>query len=201
MAPTFLAFIAAAVVSLATSWLLVTRIERVGERLGLSEAILGVTAALAADAPEITSAISALAQHERAVGAGVVIGSNVFNLAALLGLSAVVSGFLALHRRVIALGGVLALWVAGWGLLVTTHALSAPVALVAVAAVLVAYVGLLGVRRDVLARRPGRAASWLLAAITEEDEEFDVALRAPRGRARDASSVSLPSWWSWSPAW
>ena len=38
-------------VSLATSWLLVTRLERVGERLGLSEASLGMVAALAADTP------------------------------------------------------------------------------------------------------------------------------------------------------
>ena len=45
------AFAAGAVVSLATSWLLVSRLERVGERLGLSEALLGLGAALAADAP------------------------------------------------------------------------------------------------------------------------------------------------------
>lgn len=80
------AFLAGAAVSLATSWLLVTRLERVGERLGLSEALLGMVAALAADSPEITSAVSAMASHQQRIGAGVVIGSNVFNLAALLGL-------------------------------------------------------------------------------------------------------------------
>ena len=79
-------FLLAACVSLATSWLLVSRLERVGERLGLSEALLGMVAALAADAPEITSAVTALLTHQQRVGAGVVIGSNVFNLAALLGL-------------------------------------------------------------------------------------------------------------------
>jgi len=57
----------------------------IGERLGLSEALLGVIAALAADAPEITSAVTALASHQSKIGAGVIIGSNVFNLAALLG--------------------------------------------------------------------------------------------------------------------
>jgi len=72
-------------VSLATSYLLVTRLERIGERLGLSEALLGMVAALAADAPEITSAVTALAHHQQKVGAGVIIGSNVFNLAALIG--------------------------------------------------------------------------------------------------------------------
>ena len=109
MALAGLAFVIGALVSLATSWVLVTRLERVGERLGLSEALLGVVAALAADSPEITSSISALSQHQRTIGAGVVIGSNVFNLAALLGLGAVVSGFVALHRRVVVLGGFVAM--------------------------------------------------------------------------------------------
>ena len=86
------AFLAGAVVSLATSWLLVSRLERVGERLGLSEALLGIVAALAADAPEVTAAITAMASHQQRLGAGVVLGSNVFNLAALLGLGAVVAG-------------------------------------------------------------------------------------------------------------
>jgi len=45
------AFLGGAVACLATSWLLVFRLERVGERLGLSEALLGLGAALAADAP------------------------------------------------------------------------------------------------------------------------------------------------------
>ena len=65
------AFALGALVSLATSWLLVTRLERVGERLGFSEALLGLVAALAADAPEITSSVTALVHHERAVGAGI----------------------------------------------------------------------------------------------------------------------------------
>src|SRR5215831_8086431 len=96
-------FVAGAAVSLSTSYVLVTRLERIGERLGLSEALLGVVAALAADAPEITSALAA---HQSKIGAGVIIGSNVFNLAALLGLGAVVAGGIALHRRVVLLGGV-----------------------------------------------------------------------------------------------
>ena len=85
-------FVLAAAVSLATSWLLVSRLERIGARIGLSEALLGMLAALAADAPEITASVTALAGHHARIGAGVVIGSNVFNLAALLGVSAVVAG-------------------------------------------------------------------------------------------------------------
>src|ERR1035441_7793263 len=64
-----------------------------------------------ADAPEITSAVTALAGHQSKIGAGVVIGSNVFNLAALLGLSVVLAGKIGLHRRVIVMEGTVALWI------------------------------------------------------------------------------------------
>ena len=107
-----LVFVAGAAVSLSASYLLVTRLERIGEWLGLSEGLLGVLAALAGDGPEITAAVAALAMHQNQVGAGVVIGSNVFNLAALLGLGAMVAGAIALHRRVVLLGGAVGIWVA-----------------------------------------------------------------------------------------
>ena len=106
MAAWLLLFVAGVAVSLSASWLLVSRLERLGERAGISEAWLGLVAALAADAPEITSAVAALAHGQSSIGAGVVIGSNVFNLAALLGLSAMVAGRIAFHRRVVLLGGV-----------------------------------------------------------------------------------------------
>ena len=105
-------FAGAAAVSLSTSWVLVSRLERVGARLGFTEALLGMLAALAADAPEITAAVTALVGHQARIGAGVVIGSNVFNLAALLGFAAVLAGGIALHRRVIVLEGIVALSVA-----------------------------------------------------------------------------------------
>src|SRR5712691_4218467 len=106
-----LLFAAGVAVSLAGSWLLVSRLERLGERAGLSEALLGMVAALAADAPEITAAVAALAHRQASVGAGVVIGSNVFNLAALLGLGALVAGRIGLHRRVVWLSGSVGVWV------------------------------------------------------------------------------------------
>lgn len=92
MALAGIAFIIGALVSLVTSWVLVTRLERVGERLGLSEALLGIVAAPAADAPEITSGISALAQAQRTIGVGrragwfIIAGYGVF-VECLLGIS------------------------------------------------------------------------------------------------------------------
>ena len=81
-------------------------LERVGARVGLSESALGVLAALAADAPEITTAVTAMLRHDGTSAPGWRIGSNVFNLAALIGLSGVVaadrtapSGYRARRRR------------------------------------------------------------------------------------------------------
>ncbi len=180
-------FCLAAAVSLATSYLLVTRLERIGERLGLSEALLGMVAALAADAPEITSAVTALAQHQQKVGAGVIIGSNVFNLAALLGLGGVVAGSIALHRRVVALGGVIALWVAAVCLVTTTGTIAPATGLVAVLAVLVPYLVLLGAGARRLHRVPlaRRWEAWLAVAISEEEQELEEIIHPAHGRRRD----------------
>src|SRR5499427_3464289 len=144
-------FLAGAAVSLGASYLLVTLLERIGERIGLSEALLGVVAALAGDAPEITSAVTALAQHQNQVGAGVVIGSNVFNLAALLGLGAVVAGSIALHRNVVLLGGVIGIWVAAVCLVTVLGLIPVAAGLIAVLAALIPYLIVPGARRARLA--------------------------------------------------
>ncbi len=186
------AFLAGALLSLTASWLLVSRLERIGERLGLSGALLGVVAALAADSPEITSAVTAMASGERRLGAGVVIGSNVFNLAALLGLAAVVAGRIGLHRKVVLLGGTVAVWVAAVCLLVTLGLLppaaGCPLGLAAVAAYLAAL-GIPGRRRARLAL-PRWWAAWLESAVTEEEEELHAApLPAPRRRSDVAIAI------------
>ncbi len=181
-------FALAAVVSIGASWVLVTRLERVGARLGLSESLLGMLAALAADAPEVTAAVTALVRHDPHVGAGVVIGSNVFNLAALLGLAGVVAGQIALHRRVIELAGAVALWISAVTLAVVTGVLTPLAGLLAVLVVLAPYATVLGMDHERLAglRLPAAWSRWLAAAIREEELELDVAIHPTRGSARDA---------------
>ncbi len=173
--------------SLATSWVLVTRLERVGERLGFSEASLGMVAALAADTPEITASITAIAHHQQTVGAGVVLGSNVFNLAALLGLGAVVAGRINLHRRVVVLGGTVAMIVGLVCLLSVGGQLSAVAGLSVVLVVLFAYVALLAAHRKVLGRLhvPDSWSIWLTSAIVEEESELEDAIRPQRGTTGD----------------
>ncbi len=182
------AFLAGAMISLATSWLLVSRLERVGERLGLSEALLGLVAALAADAPEVTAAITAMAGRQQRLGTGVVIGSNVFNLAALLGLGAVVAGRIGLHRRVVVLGGTVAMCVAAACLAVMTGLVPVAAGLVVAVAAMALYAAVLGMSARRLARLPlpGAWTSWLGSAVAEEEQELGEAIRPPRARRRDA---------------
>ncbi len=191
--PLIVVFVVSAMLSLGSSWVLVSRLERVGARLGLSEALLGMLAALAADAPEITAAVTALAGHQARIGAGVVIGSNVFNLAALLGLSAVLAGGIALHRRVIVMEGAVALWVAAVCVGAIIGLLTPAVGLFLVLCVLVPYAVVLGVRRDRLRRMglPARWVSWLTDAIVEEELELEVAIHPQRGRAVDGVVAAI----------
>ncbi len=181
-------FVAAATLSLATSWVVVSRIERVGERLALSEALLGLMAALAADTPEVTAAVTALVSRQGRVGVGVVLGSNAFNLAAVLALAAVVAGRIPLHRRVVLLGGFVAGWESLTALATVLGILTPGEGLILAVLVLAAYAAILGFARRGLRRLSGRhpVAHWLRAAAIEEEREVEVALRAPRGRPVDA---------------
>src|SRR4051812_49531658 len=96
-----LLFLASLAVTLAAAAFFARRLDRVGLHLGLPETLLGLLTALAADAPEVSSAVAALVKGEHGVGVGVVLGSNVFNLAAMFGLSALICGRSARPRPVL----------------------------------------------------------------------------------------------------
>jgi cation:H+ antiporter len=85
-------------VTLGASELMARGLTRLGTKLGFSEGLLGLLAALGADSPELSSAVIAILAGAGDVGVGVVIGSNLFNLAALLGLSALVAGGIRVRR-------------------------------------------------------------------------------------------------------
>ncbi len=180
-------FVLAAAVSLTTSWVLVSRLERVGARIGLSEALLGMLAAMAADAPEITAAVTALAGHQARIGAGVVIGSNVFNLAALLGLSAVLAGRIELHRRVIALEGTVALTIAVICVAVVVGGPGPGIGLLLAAAVVIPYLLISGLRGGTLRKLgvPRAWADWLRDTVAEEETELEPAIHPQAGGRLD----------------
>ena len=190
--PGVLLFAAGVALSLAASWLLVSRLERLGERAGFSEAWLGLVAALAADAPEITSAVTALTRGQASVGAGVVIGSNVFNLAALLGLAAVAAGGIAFHRRVVLLAGLPGIWVAVVCLLTVAAVLAPAVGLALTVVVMVPYAAVLGMRRARMEslRLPAGWVRWLSLAVHEEETELSEAIRPHPGTWRDGLAAA-----------
>jgi cation:H+ antiporter len=119
------------------------RLDHLGLRLGLPEALLGLLTALAADAPEVSSAIAALVQHEHAVAVGVVVGSNTFNIAAMLGLSALVTARVRARHETLELDGFVGLWLLAVTLGVVAGGLGAAAGIVLVAVVAVPYLALL----------------------------------------------------------
>src|SRR6266853_97688 len=134
-----LLFLASLALTLAAAAFFADRLDHVGPRLGLPEAIVGLLTAIAADAPEISSAVVALARGQKEVSLGVVLGSNAFNLAAMIGLAAMLAGSIRIGRRALAVEGgvgIAATLVAG-GLVVGL--LPAWVALVLLAAIVTPY--------------------------------------------------------------
>jgi cation:H+ antiporter len=182
---TVLFFATAAVAALLASHVLILRLERIGARLALTEAALGLLAALAADMPEISTAVTALLQGQNDVGVGVVLGSNVAKLAMLIGLAAIVARRVHVDRRVVALEAVVALPLA----LVTVGLVGSVVApapaLVLALVVFVPYVALL-VASPARRRRlpvPAGLRGTLSAAVDEEEEYLDI--EPARGGAVD----------------
>jgi len=108
---TIAGFIVGLAITLAASELLARGLTRLGTKVGLSEGLLGLLAALGADSPELSSAVIAILAGAGSVGVGVVVGSNLFNLAALLGLSAIVAGGVQIRRGPLILDASIGLFV------------------------------------------------------------------------------------------
>ena len=170
--PTALAipvFLASLVVTLQAASVFARRLDRIGLRLGLPETILGILTALAADAPELSSAIAALVEGAHGVAVGVVVGSSAFNLAAMIGLSAILAGSVTLRREALALEGFVGLWVT---CVVAAHAagwLGTSPTLAVLGVVLVPYVALLalGPRGGARLRLPRPVALVMRRAFGE----------------------------------
>lgn len=175
--------------SLLASEFLVRGFGRLGANARLAAGLVGLLTALGADAPEISSAITALLSGAKDVGLGVIVGSNLFNLAALLGFSAVVAGRVSFRRILLAIDGSVALWatlVVGAMLLV---GLAPIVALVLVLAVFLFYVFLLVAEPQMVDRlwlpRLMRHALAASARVIHNDLE----------RTRPIRDSWVPVWW------
>ena len=183
-----IAFLALAAISLTSSSALIVRIERLGSRLGVTEAILGLAAALAADAPEITSAVTALLRGQNDVGIGIVLGANVFQLAALLGLGAYVARGIRLDRRVVVFEGVAAVWLAVLAYGVVAGGAPAGAALVLALAVFIPYI-VISALSPAARRRlplPRRFRRDVADAMTVEEDSLTEAIGPLQHRRSDA---------------
>ena len=162
-------FVFGLAVTLVSSVVLAHRVDQLGVRLRLSEGLLGLLTALAANAPEVTSAVTALTSGQHDVGLGVVVGSNLFNLAGLLGLSAVVAGTVTVGRPGLWFDGGVALAVL---LVVTAEAaglIPTWATAVVLAAVMVPYVVLSVLPPTAIGRvpLPRPVCRFLTAALTD----------------------------------
>ncbi len=75
----------------AGSELLVEGAVDIAEKLGVSERVIGVSmVALGTSVPELAASVIAALRKEKAISLGNLIGSNIFNIASVLGLTAII---------------------------------------------------------------------------------------------------------------
>jgi cation:H+ antiporter len=98
-------FVVSIVLTLAAAATFARRLDRLGAKLGLSEVSIGLLTAIAADGPEVSSALVALIKGAHDASVGIIVGSNMFNLAAMLGGSALLVGSVLVPRRTLLLEG------------------------------------------------------------------------------------------------
>jgi cation:H+ antiporter len=132
-------FLASLAVTLASAQMFAHRLDRLGVRFGFPEALVGLLTALAADGPEIASALFALIKGAHAVSVGVLVGSNAFNLAAMIGVSGLVAGCVVLRREALLLEGLVGVAITVIATALLLRWIAPPVAVVLALGVLVPY--------------------------------------------------------------
>jgi cation:H+ antiporter len=178
-------FLGSLALSVASSVALARQLDRIAVRLGMTEALVGIVTALGADAPEISSAVTAVARGHEDTGVGVVLGSNVFNLAALLGLSAVVAGQVRIHPHGLVLNGGVAIAVAAIGSALVLGWTGPVSGLLLALAVFVPYLVLSALAPSRFRRLPA-----LRQALAEEQEDAYRAERVRPATGLDALTVA-----------
>jgi cation:H+ antiporter len=182
-------FAASAGLVLLASDRLVNVVEAAGDRYSWPPGVVGLLAAAGADGPEVSAAIIALLAGSHAISLGVILGSNLFNLAALLGLPIVLLGYVAVQR--------LSLLVNGAAMLLTTllagalllGVLPPPVVGVLVAVTIVGYALALSLPRETMLRH----VPFTVRIPPQEPGDVEVEERA---RERDADQAQgFPSGW------
>jgi cation:H+ antiporter len=100
--PLFVVSLAVTLVAAAT---FAGRLDRLGAKFGFSEVSIGLLTAVAADGPEVSSALVALIKGSHDASVGVIVGSNTFNLTAMFGASVLLAGSVLVPRKTLLLEG------------------------------------------------------------------------------------------------
>ncbi len=161
--------IVALVATLGASEVLVRGVGRLARNLGLLGGVVGLIVALGADSPEISSSVSAVATGSAATAAGIVFGSNIFNLAFMLGGAALAAGEVRVNGSAVAVDAVVAMVVTiGVGLAVLG---GIPVALgwVLMLVAFIPYVGFLILSPTSVAKLP--LSSHITALLVNASRE------------------------------
>ncbi len=158
-----------------SSFVLTVALERIGVSLNFSEGLLGIVTALGADAPEISSSIAALSAGHRELGIGVVLGSNIFNLAALLGLSALIAGLVRLQTADALFSGGIALLVTIVGALLIVGVLPAALGFLLIAFLIGPYIWVVALSPTRVERLPlpRTVRDFLVRAVEPIKDDVD----------------------------
>src|SRR5665213_3824777 len=171
-------------------------LRRLGPRLKIPEPLLGFITALGADSPEISAAVVSMISDQQDVAVGVVFGSNLFNLASLLGVTAVIAGQISLPRAAVLLNGGVGILITVVAVALVLGAASPPLVFGLALAILAPYVVLLALRRDSLRRLP-LPASWKQFVVSaagelEEDAREIQQTGAEEEKPRESSKLGAP---------
>lgn len=84
------------------SELLITGAEGLALQLGVSDRLIGITlVSVGTSIPEMAASVIAMIRKEKAISVGNLIGSNIFNLLAVLGITALVQPITAVDERLL----------------------------------------------------------------------------------------------------
>ncbi len=182
-------FVLCVVLMTISSFILSGSLETLKMRFHVSGGLLGMLAALGAATPEISSAVTALFVKQHDVGVGIIIGSNIFNLAALLGLCALLAGKLPLRRQAMIFNGAISIIVTLVLILLVFGLISAPLSVVLLVFLLVPYAIVSGLQ-------PRQMKRWKLPAAIRT---FLTEAFASTRQTLEERKPAVPKSWSW--AW
>ena len=105
-------FIISLLIVIKAADIFVDNVLKVGTAMGVSQVLLGITAvAMGTSLPEYGSALISSLSDIGSMGVGIVIGSNIWNLAGILGIAALITGNIKADEKFIKRDGLMAVLV------------------------------------------------------------------------------------------